>query len=437
MDTALAVQPFDPFSNFGNASSSSATGNGSSTLSPETLNAIAMLEQDILQYLSTQKSNSSDNTQSMLEDILQVLQQLLQNNQAQSGSGSGSSAIGQTLQELIAMVSQLLEGEGQQGAGDSSSGSMVCSDPLSGFDGTASSGGASGMSAGTIQTMLQNILDQLLQMEDGQSANTSGSPSGSGSSQDLGILQEIEQLLQQLLGGQGQSGNSSGAGSGAGSGDLLGSGSSGSGPDGLSPIPPLDTSSLQNVAANPSSDNGSTTGSPGASSGTPSVGNDASSGNSSNSSVGGDTKAIIEQRLTSDLGLDADERAAVGANVEQESNWESDVNEGGQRGAPNGDVAEDNADGYGAFQLSGDQKKQFLDYCTANNKNPADINAQMDFLEQDPQFTDAINAMKNAKANGASLHDLTLDFTSQFEKAADPQMGNRYAYADQLAADNY
>lgn len=61
----------------------------------------------------------------------------------------------------------------------------------------------------------------------------------------------------------------------------------------------------------------------------------------------------------------------------------------------------------------------------------------MDFLEQDPQFTDAINAMKDAKAQGASLDDLTKIFTSQFEKAADPQMGNRYAYAKQLAKDKY
>jgi hypothetical protein len=424
----------------------------SSGLSSQIQQLLAALEQDILKQLSGQNESgqgdtsgsapsssatagspddagdagSSGNTQqAMLEDILQVLLQLLQNNGQSQGTGDDQT--NSMLADILQIVSQLLEGQGQQSAG-SQSGSQPSAD---GADAASQSGDST-------QSTLEEILLALLQMlEGGQGADTgtdadagtdAGSQSG-GASSDSEILQEITQLLQQLLdGGQNQDG-------------------SGATPDSLAAQDPTDDAAQPDPqsgiqSATPETDALPDTASPDGA--TPTVqglplqrkdtasADDNASG-SAGDAGGGDTKSVIDQRLST-LGLGSNARAAIDASVEQESNFEADVNEGGARGAPTSDVAEDNSDGYGAFQLSGQQKQAFLDYCNTNGKNPADINAQMDFLEQDPQFTNAVQTLKNDQSSGASLGKMTEDFATGFEKATDMQMGNRLDYAQQLAA---
>ena len=374
----LVDQPFDPSSAYGFGGNSSVSGlgenSGSDSLSPEVMGLLAALEQDFLAHMQSSTQNSPTS----------------QDASTGTGASDGSQPAGDDSTDassrdaqLLALLLQDLLQSLQTGNDDS---------------GTPSSGGQSGSSAGASEA-LEQLLQMLLGSSEGQGADDDGSSDGDGTSGDLPTSGDD---------GSGTDNDYAGAGS-----TPAGSGS------GAFPVDDTTAPASATAASPAGSTTGSTTG--------------ASSDDPSNTD---NTKNVIASAL-SQAGLGKNGIAAVLGNAEQESNFESDVNEGGARGMPNSDVAEDNSDGYGLFQMSGAQKQAFLSYASSNNLNPEDASAQMQFLMQDPQFTNAIQAVKSAEQGGASVGDLTQIFAQQYEKATDMQMGNREQYAAAQQADGY
>jgi hypothetical protein len=345
------------------------------------------------------------------------------------GANSGEQGLSAEVQGLLAALEQdILEWMQSSMQNAQSTPNGQDAPPGSGSSGGSQTNGDGSLDPSSRDAqLLALILQELLQsLQTGDSdASPSSSDGQSGSSS--GTLQAIEQLLQMLLStieGQGASGDGSGSGDGT-SNDFPPSGNGGNGFSGSGSTPQ------------------------GSGSGQPPVYDTAprepASGSASGSKTSGvtddpdntdNTKDVVASYL-SQAGLGKAGIAAVLGNAQQESGFESDVNEGGARGMPNSDVAEDNSDGYGVFQMSGAQKQAFLNYANARNLNPQDVNTQMQYLMQDPQFTNAIQAVRSAEQGGASLDDLTQIFAQQYEKATNMQMGNREQYAQVQQAAGY
>lgn len=132
--------------------------------------------------------------------------------------------------------------------------------------------------------------------------------------------------------------------------------------------------------------------------------------------------------LQKDFGLTKDQAAGVVANLWHESGgMNSGINQGGAIGKPSGNMADDNANGYGIAQWGGSRKQGLLDFA-ASHKPPLDPSSQAanyGFLKQELQTTQrgAIDAVKNAKTPQAA----TQAFSDAFEHPTDPQMASRLA----------
>lgn len=139
--------------------------------------------------------------------------------------------------------------------------------------------------------------------------------------------------------------------------------------------------------------------------------------------------------LQKDFGLTKDQAAGVVANLWHESGgMNSGINQGGAIGKPSGNMADDNANGYGIAQWGGSRKQGLLDFA-ASKKPPLDPSSQAanyGFLKQELETTQhgAIDAVKNAKTPEAA----TEAFSDAFEHPTDPQMASRLANLSTILA---
>jgi hypothetical protein len=139
--------------------------------------------------------------------------------------------------------------------------------------------------------------------------------------------------------------------------------------------------------------------------------------------------------LQKDFGLTKDQAAGVVANLWHESGgMNSGINQGGAIGKPSGNMADDNANGYGIAQWGGSRKQGLLDFA-ASQKPPLDPSSQAanyGFLKQELETTQrgAIDAVKNAKTPQAA----TQAFSDAFEHPSDPQMASRLANLSTILA---
>lgn len=139
--------------------------------------------------------------------------------------------------------------------------------------------------------------------------------------------------------------------------------------------------------------------------------------------------------LQKDFGLTKDQAAGVVANLWHESGgMNSGINQGGAIGKPSGNMADDNANGYGIAQWGGSRKQGLLDFA-ASHRPPLDPSSQAanyGFLKQELETTQrgAIDAVKNAKTPQAA----TQAFSNAFEHPSDPQMASRLANLSAILA---
>jgi|GEM_PF-6722863 len=390
-----------------------------------------------------------DDMGSLLELITDVLLKLMENTQPQPSSndpsagqadsgGAGEANVMQLLAQILEIVLTMQE-QGQQGAGGQTNGSSCDSGdtswPDAGSDASwpgagSSSGASSGMSNDTLMALLLEVLQVLKTLlQGGQSQNDGGGQSAGASADPASALQNILELLQGM--GASQSDSSGGGSAGL---PVDDSAPSGNGTNNeQSDTARTGIQHLTRIQPDTASSNAPDSGATNAGASTTSTGNSAQSGN--------DAKAIVENDLSSDFNASPNVKLAILANMYHEtgsqvgSSLKADVNEGGQIGAPNANVDEDNAHGYGLVQLTGAEKKAFLDYCNANGKNPQDAHVQMEYLDKhDARFQSVIQQMKDADAKGASLDELTTMFSTNFERPADPELQSRLNDAHALAA---
>uniref|UniRef100_UPI0019806655 phage tail tip lysozyme n=1 Tax=Burkholderia sp. Ac-20379 TaxID=2703900 RepID=UPI0019806655 len=149
------------------------------------------------------------------------------------------------------------------------------------------------------------------------------------------------------------------------------------------------------------------------------------------SSLGGSNADKIASFLQNNLGLNKDAAAGVLGNLQQESGLNADINQGGARGGPSANNADDNQNGYGLAQWGGVRKEGLEQFAASQGKPASDLGVQLDYLAKEvgekPGLVDALNSAGSPDA-AAKVWD------QQFEMASDPQMQNRNQYAEQFAA---
>ncbi|WP_207557050.1 phage tail tip lysozyme [Paraburkholderia acidicola] len=327
------------------------------------------------------------------------------------------------------------------------------------------------MSSAAVQGYSTNPMDYLHSYSSGSSDITGGSDgiyglngntSGNGLNQQqiLQIIEELLQMLQQVL--QNSDGDDSGGGA-----PPVGSGSSSGGnsnpfPQDYSSAPPVGSggNAPPLASSQPPATNGAppvTTNAPpvnngGGNNGAPPAGNStqttnnppppASNGSSSNSgptmfglSTAPQTTALSQSQgqqvanqyvnnLMSDFGLTKPQAQGIVANLWLESGgMNSGINQGGQIGAPTGNNADDNANGYGIAQWGGPRKQGLEAYAKQNGLDPSSEAANYGYLKQELQTTQsgAISAVKGT----STAQDATAAFMNTFEKPSDPHFQSR------------
>jgi hypothetical protein len=249
--------------------------------------------------------------------------------------------------------------------------------------------------------------------------------SGGGDQQIMQLIQELIEMFQQEL--QNSGGNDSGGGStpppstssGGGGAMAPSGGSSGGG----GAAPPSGCSGGGAVA--PTGGATPTGGSTGA--GASATGLSTTPQTTANSQAQGQQVAAqYVTNLMHDFNLTKPQAQGIVANLWHESGgMNSGINQGGKIGAPSGNMADDNANGYGIAQWGGSRKEGLIAYAKANGLDPSSQAANYGYLKQELQTTEsgAISAVKNTStAQGA-----TEAFCNTFEQPSDPEMASRLA----------
>lgn len=136
------------------------------------------------------------------------------------------------------------------------------------------------------------------------------------------------------------------------------------------------------------------------------------------------------QAVASDLeqryGLTPTQAAGVLGNMQQESGMQCNVNQGGRRGAPNGDCS--GGAGYGLAQWDGSRKAAEIEYARKHGLDPGSLQANIGYMNQelDGPYSKTIRDIKQTSTAGEAARVWERDF----EQAGTPAMGNRIEYAD-------
>ena len=139
-----------------------------------------------------------------------------------------------------------------------------------------------------------------------------------------------------------------------------------------------------------------------------------------------------KDNLKKDFGLTDDQaRGVVGSLMHESGGMNSGITQGGRIGEPNGNMADDNANGFGIAQWGGVRKQGLIDFAQKSGIPASSQAANYGFLKQELSgpYADAINAVKGT----GDVASATAAFTNTFEKPSDPQMASRIAYAEQVA----
>ena len=139
-----------------------------------------------------------------------------------------------------------------------------------------------------------------------------------------------------------------------------------------------------------------------------------------------------KQNLQKDFGLTNDQAAGIVGNLWHESGgMNSGITQGGAIGEPNGNMADDNGNGYGIAQWGGTRKQGLIDFAEKNGLPASSQAANYGFLKQELSgpYASAIDAVKGT----GDVASATAAFANAFEKPSDPQMASRVALAEKVA----
>jgi hypothetical protein len=148
----------------------------------------------------------------------------------------------------------------------------------------------------------------------------------------------------------------------------------------------------------------------------------------------GESLQVAQQwkdNLKKDFGLNDAQAAGIVGNLWHESGgMNSGITQGGGIGGPNGNMADDNGNGYGIAQWGGVRKQGLIDFAKANNVDPSSQAANYGYLKQELQgeYKGAIDAVKGTN----DVAGATAAFCNSFEKPSDPQMASRVEHAMKL-----
>jgi hypothetical protein len=143
--------------------------------------------------------------------------------------------------------------------------------------------------------------------------------------------------------------------------------------------------------------------------------------------TGGNAANAIADDLRSRYGLNDTQIAGVLGNLQQESGLKSNVNQGGTEGAPSGNFADDNANGWGLAQWGGTRKQGEIAYAKQHNLDPGSLDANIGYMNQelDGPYSKTISDLKNT----TNVSQAAQVWDTDYEQATDPQMDNRLQYA--------
>lgn len=296
--------------------------------------------------------------------------------------------------------------------------------------------------------LMSEIMNRMQQMlastQAGPGAAAAAPPAAEGASGLLGggLGAELFKLLQQMLSGGGDSatGQAGAAGQGGGGGSC---GIWQGGPSLADTVAPGAGGAMRNAAASPGPAAGEAApaGAGGSANGAQAT---ASAGGQGASGAGGlstepqtaantpqQSQQVAEQymsNLQKDFGLTREQAAGIVGNLWHESGgMNSGIEQGGRIGEPNGNMADDNANGYGMCQWGGVRKQALLDTAAEMGVSPSSQAANYEHLKRELSgpYKNAIDAVKSA----GSVEQATQAFCNTFEKPSDPQMASRVDYA--------
>ncbi|WP_254617306.1 phage tail tip lysozyme [Burkholderia metallica] len=143
--------------------------------------------------------------------------------------------------------------------------------------------------------------------------------------------------------------------------------------------------------------------------------------------TGGGAANAIADDLRSRYGLNDTQIAGVLGNLQQESGLKPNVNQGGAAGAPSGNFADDNANGWGLAQWGGARKQGEVAYAQQHNLDPGSLDANIGYMNQelDGPYSKTISDLKNT----TNVSQAAQVWDTDYEQATDPQMDNRLQYA--------
>ncbi|WP_322082392.1 phage tail tip lysozyme [Burkholderia sp. BCC1972] len=143
--------------------------------------------------------------------------------------------------------------------------------------------------------------------------------------------------------------------------------------------------------------------------------------------TGGGAANAIADDLRSRYGLNDTQIAGVLGNLQQESGLKPNVNQGGAEGAPSGNFADDNANGWGLAQWGGARKQGEIAYAHQHNLDPGSLDANIGYMNQelDGPYSKTISDLKNT----TNVSQAAQVWDTDYEQATDPQMDNRLQYA--------
>ncbi|MEJ0003143.1 MAG: phage tail tip lysozyme [Pararobbsia sp.] len=138
----------------------------------------------------------------------------------------------------------------------------------------------------------------------------------------------------------------------------------------------------------------------------------------------------IAQNLEQTFGLTATQAAGVLGNLQQESGLQGNINQGGAKGAPSSNFADDNGNGWGLAQWGGTRKQGEIDYAKQHGLDAGSLQANIGFMDQELKtgYSQTITDIKKT----TSVDQAALVWDQDYEQATDPQMGNRDQYAQQF-----
>lgn len=140
----------------------------------------------------------------------------------------------------------------------------------------------------------------------------------------------------------------------------------------------------------------------------------------------------LVSHLEKELNISKNQATGIVANLMHESaGLNPGINQGGRIGEPSGNMADDNANGYGLAQWGGVRKTGLIDMAKKEGIPASSEKANVDFLvsELKGEYSGAVADLK--KANTAA--EATQIFCASYEKPSDPQMQSRLSLASQIA----